>query len=66
MLSVTDVAAHLGATEPTIRRWIRQGDLRAVTLGDHITDADDGAFLRRRSLRISISSRLLVAGARNA
>lgn len=66
MLSVTDVAAHLGATEPTIRRWIRQGDLRAVTLGDHITDSDDGAFLRRRSLRISISSRLLVAGARNA
>src|SRR5205809_686526 len=33
LLSVADVAARLGVTQPTIREWIRTGYLRATPVG---------------------------------
>lgn len=34
-LDMTDVAEQCGVTEATVRRWIRQGQLPAISLGGH-------------------------------
>jgi excisionase family DNA binding protein len=65
MLTVADVAAHLGAHEQTVRHWIKRGDLKAAKFGTRIgyrikrSDYDD--FLRRRTLTGAIARQLLGA-----
>jgi excisionase family DNA binding protein len=63
LLTVAEVAAHIGANEQTVRQWIRQGELRAAKFGTRIgyrikrADYDD--FLRRRTLTTGIAWQLL-------
>lgn len=67
LLTVAEVAAHIGANEQTVRQWIRQGELRAAKFGTRIgyrikrADYDD--FLRRRTLTTAIARQLLQASA---
>lgn len=52
-LSARDVAAHLGVSTKTVRRWIKTGDLPAHRLGGQIRMAEEDVIsftaLRRRS-----------------
>ena len=65
LLTVADVAAHIGAHESTIRHWIKLGDLKAARfgtrLGYRIRRGDYDDFLRRRSLTSVIARHLLLA-----
>ncbi len=65
MLSVADIAGHLGANEQTVREWIRRGELRASKFGSQIgyriKQSDYDAFLARRTLTSAISRQLLTA-----
>jgi excisionase family DNA binding protein len=63
LLTVADVAAHVGAHEQTVRLWIKRGELKASKFGTRIGyrirrgDYDD--FLRRRTLTTVIARQLL-------
>jgi len=53
LLTTADVAERLQVNEQTVRRWIRDGDLRAVRLGGNksgyrVLAADLGRFLADR------------------
>ena len=52
MLTVRDVAATLKVTEPTVREWIRSGELPAIDLGGRtgyrIMEPDFETFIRGR------------------
>jgi excisionase family DNA binding protein len=57
LLTVEDVARHLKLHPETVRRWVRAGKLRAISLGS------DRAGLR---IRASEVQRLLASGSRGA
>lgn len=63
MLTVDDVAGHLGAHPQTVREWIRRGELKASKhgsrIGYRIKQSDYDAFLARRTLANAISRQLL-------
>lgn len=65
MLTVADIAGHLGAHEQTVREWIKRGELEASQFGSQIgyriKKSDYDAFLERRTLRSAISRQLLAA-----
>jgi excisionase family DNA binding protein len=65
LLTVADVAGHIGAHESTVRAWIKSGDLPACKFGSRIgyriRRGDYEAFLRRRALLGTITRQLLVA-----
>jgi excisionase family DNA binding protein len=54
LLTVADIAGHVGAHEQTVRGWIHSGELKAskfgTRIGWRIRCADYDAFLRRRQL----------------
>lgn len=53
LMSVEEVATQLDVTEETVRRWLRNGDLRGIRLsrkaGWRIREADLQAFLDKRT-----------------
>ncbi|MCB0067619.1 MAG: helix-turn-helix domain-containing protein [Caldilineaceae bacterium] len=63
MLTVADVAAHIGASEYTVKEWIKRGELTASKhgsrIGYRIRQSDYEAFLARRTLTSAISRQLL-------
>ena len=65
MLTVADIAGHLGANEQTVREWIKRGELTASKFGSQIgyriKQSDYDAFLARRTLTSAISKQLLAA-----
>jgi excisionase family DNA binding protein len=67
LLTVADIAAHIGAHEQTVRLWIKRGELPAskfgTRIGYRIKRSDYEAFLARRTLTSSISRQLLAANA---
>ena len=66
LLTVADIAGHIGAHESTVRGWIKQGELKASKFGTRIGyrirrgDYDD--FLLRRRLTTAITRQLLATG----
>lgn len=62
LLTVADIAAHIGAHEATVRGWIKHGELRAskfgTRIGYRVRRADYNAFLRRRALTAVITHHL--------
>jgi excisionase family DNA binding protein len=62
LLTVADVAAHIGAHESTVRGWIKQGELKAAKfstrIGYRIRRADYDNFLRRRRVTSAITNHL--------
>jgi len=67
LVTVADIAGHIGAYEQTVRGWIHRGELKASTFGTRIgwrvRRADDDAFLRRRQRTGAIARQLLTLGA---
>jgi excisionase family DNA binding protein len=67
LLTVADIAGHIGAHEQTVRGWIRGGALKAskfgTRIGYRIRRGDYDAFLRRRQLTGAIARQLLTLGA---
>jgi excisionase family DNA binding protein len=67
LLTVADIAGHVGAHEQTVRLWIRSGELRAARFGTRIgyriRRGDYEDFLRRRTLTGGITRQLLHATA---
>ena len=67
LLTVADIAGHIGAHEQTVRGWIHSGELKAgkfgTRIGYGIRRADFDAFLRRRQLTGAIARQLLFPGA---
>ena len=65
MLTVADIAGHLGANEQTVREWIKRGELKASKhgsrIGYRIKQSDYDAFLARRTLMSAISQQLLMS-----
>jgi excisionase family DNA binding protein len=65
LLTVADIAAHVGAHESTVRAWIKTGELRATKfgarLGWRIRRGDYREFLRRRTLAGAVARELLAA-----
>jgi excisionase family DNA binding protein len=65
LLTVADVAAHLGAHESTVRIWIRAGELKAskfgTRIGYRIRRGDYEEFLRRKRVLGAITRQLLQA-----
>ena len=65
LLTVADIAGHIGAHEQTVRGWSRSGELKAskfgTRIGWRIRRADDD-FLRRRQLTGAITRQLLSLG----
>jgi excisionase family DNA binding protein len=65
LLTMANIAGHIGAHESTVRLWIREGDLQAHRFGSRIgyriRRSDYEAFLRRRSLLGAVTCQLLVA-----
>ncbi len=63
LLTVADIAGHIGAHEQTVRGWIHSGELKAsrfgARIGWRIRRADYDAFLRRRQLTSAIARQLL-------
>jgi excisionase family DNA binding protein len=51
--TVREVADRLKVNEATVRRWIRDGDLRAIDIGKgwRIADSDFEAFLTTHATR---------------
>jgi len=51
-LTAEEIAARLRVRPDTVRRWLRDGDLRGINLarraGWRVTEADLAAFLRAR------------------
>ena len=56
LLTVADIAGHIGAHEQTVRLWIKRGELKASKHGNR-TDYD--AFLARRTFASAIGRQLL-------
>jgi excisionase family DNA binding protein len=52
LLTINEVAIRLGLAPKTVRRWIRDGKIKAVRLGrEWRVDADELAlFIRRRTI----------------
>jgi excisionase family DNA binding protein len=67
LLTVADIAAHIGAHESTVRGWIRQGELKAskfgTRIGYRIRRADYDDFILRRTLTNAIARHLLSGAA---
>ncbi len=67
LLTVADIAGHIGAHEQTVRGWIHSGELKASRFGTRIgwrvRRADYDAFLRGRQLTAAIARQLLALGA---
>ena len=67
LLTVADIAGHIGAHEQTVRSWIHGGELKAskfgTRIGWRIRRADYDDFLRRRQLTGAIARQLLSLGA---
>jgi excisionase family DNA binding protein len=65
LLTVADIAGHIGAHEQTVRGWIHRGELKAskfgARIGWRIRRADDDDFLRRQ-LTGAITRQLLSLG----
>lgn len=65
LLTVADIASHIGAHEQTVRLWIKRGELKAskfgTRIGYRIRRADYDAFLIQRTLTTFIERQLLVA-----
>jgi excisionase family DNA binding protein len=65
LLTVADIASHIGAHEQTVRLWIKRGELQAskfgTRIGYRIRRSDYDAFLTRRTLTSAISRQLLSA-----
>jgi excisionase family DNA binding protein len=63
LLTVADIAGHIGAHEQTVRGWIRSGELKAskfgTRIGYRIRRGDYDEFLRRRQLTGAIARQLL-------
>jgi excisionase family DNA binding protein len=63
LLTVADIAGHIGAHEQTVRLWIKRGELKAskfgTRIGYRIRRADYQAFLTRRSITSAISRHLI-------
>lgn len=63
LLTVADIAGHIGATEKTVKGWIRAGELPAIKFADKIgyrvRRSDLEEFLRRRTLTGAITRQLL-------
>jgi hypothetical protein len=62
LLTVADIAGHIGAYEQTVRGWIARGELKASKFGSRIRRGDYDEFLRRQ-LAGAIARRLLSPGA---
>jgi excisionase family DNA binding protein len=66
LLTVADIAGHIGAHEQTVRGWIHRGELKAskfgTRIGWRIRRADYDDFLRRRQLTGTIARQLLTLG----
>ncbi|MGH2615454.1 MAG: helix-turn-helix domain-containing protein [Thermomicrobiales bacterium] len=66
LLTVADVAGHIGAHEQTVRGWILAGELTAskfgTRIGYRIRRGDYDEFLRRRQLSGAIARQLLTMG----
>jgi excisionase family DNA binding protein len=67
LLTVADLASHIGTHKQTARGWIHRGELRASKFGARIgwrnRRADFDAFLRRRQLTGAIARQLIFPGA---
>jgi excisionase family DNA binding protein len=67
LLTVADIAGHIGAHEQIVCGWIHRGELRAskfgTRIGWRIRRADYDDFLRRRQLTGAIARQLLSLGA---
>ncbi|HEU0115395.1 MAG TPA: helix-turn-helix domain-containing protein [Thermomicrobiales bacterium] len=65
LLTVADIAAHIGAHESTVRGWIKTGELRATKfgarLGWRIRRGDYREFLRQRTHAGAVARELLAA-----
>jgi excisionase family DNA binding protein len=65
LLTVADIAGHIGAHEQTVRGWLHRGELKASNFGTRIgwriRRADDDDFLRRQ-LTGAIARQLLSLG----
>jgi excisionase family DNA binding protein len=63
LLTVADIAGHIGAHEGTVRQWIKQGELKATKfstrIGWRIRRSDYEEFYRRRTLATVIALHLL-------
>lgn len=66
LLTVADVAGHIGANEKTVRGWIRAGELKAsrfdTRIGYRIRRGDYDDFLRGRQVAGAIARHLLTLG----
>jgi hypothetical protein len=66
LLTVADIAGHIGAHEQIVRGWSHRGELKTSNFGTRIgwriRRAAD-AFLRRRQLTGAITRQLLTLGA---
>jgi excisionase family DNA binding protein len=66
LLTVADIAGHIGVHEQTVRGWSHRGELKASNFGTRIgwriRRADDDDFLRRRQLTGAITRQLLSLG----
>jgi excisionase family DNA binding protein len=67
LLTVADIAGHIGAHEQTVRLWIKRGELPAskfgTRIGYRIRHSDYEAFLRRKTLTSTITHQLLINAA---
>jgi excisionase family DNA binding protein len=65
LLTVADIASHIGAPEVSVRGWIRQGELKAskfgTRIGYRVRRADYDDFLLLRRLTAAITRQLLSA-----
>ena len=65
MLTVADIAGHMGVNEQTVREWIKRGELQASKhgsrVGYRIAKSAYDAFLAKRTLTSAISRQLLAA-----
>lgn len=63
LLTVADIAGHIGAHEQTVRLWIKRGELKASKhgsrIGYRIKQSDYDMFLARRTLMSVISQQAL-------
>ena len=69
LLTVADIAGHIGIHEQTVRGWLHNGELRASKFGTgigwRIRRGDFDEFLRRRQLTGTIARLLLTLGSRD-
>jgi len=67
LLTVADVCGRIGASEGTVRGWIKSGELKAIRfdgrLGFRIRRSDLEAFLSKRTMTGEVARRLLAGEA---